>query len=102
MEVPAHLQQYPCADYFASEWSESAFWYEPSQFMVVGRSAEVAELPKVGFLSVGQAGVDGILFGYRVGLPGVWAYYPIRREFELVAPSVAELVRRWVAGEVRV
>jgi hypothetical protein len=102
MDVPAHLRQYPCGDYFASEWAAAGFWCEPSQFTVVVPAAEVEELPEVGFLAVGRPGVDGILFGYRVGEPGLWAYYPIGREFQPVAPSVAELVRRWVAGEVSV
>jgi hypothetical protein len=101
MEVPAHLRRYPCGDYFASAWAESGFRCEMSQFTVVTPAAEVEELPQVGFLAVGRAGADGIRFGYRAGRPGVWAYYPIGREFEPVAPSVAELVRRWVAGDVR-
>jgi hypothetical protein len=102
MDVPAHLRQYPCVDYFASEWATAGFFCEESQTEAIAPASQVETLPEVGFLSIGRAGVDGILFGYRTGVPGVWAYYPIGAEFEPVSPSVAELVRRWVAGEVRV
>lgn len=101
MEVPAHLRQYPCDDYFASEWAGTGYWCAPSQLVVVFRAADIQELPEIGFLAVGRPGADGILFGYRSGEPGVWAYYPIDREFEPVAPSVASLVRRWTDGLVR-
>lgn len=102
MTVPATLQHYLCGDYFASEWAGRGCWDDASQLMVVVPAAEVEEYPDLSFLAVGRAGVDGILFGYRAGSPGLWAYRPIGREFEWVAASLDELVRGWLAGDIRV
>ncbi len=102
MQVPAHLRGYACDDYFASEWAERGFWDDPSQLTLIVPAAEVEERPELQLLVVGRPGVDGILFGYRVGHPGLWAYHPIDREFVLMAPSVAELVEGWLSGKLAV
>lgn len=101
MDIPARWRSYPCADYLASPWAESGFFCEESQTPVIVPVAEVEELPDEPFLSVGWAGVDGIRFGYRATLPGLWAYYPILREFEPVAASVGELVDRWTTNSIK-
>lgn len=91
---------YPCEDYLASEWAERGCWDEPSQAMVVVPCAEVREAD--GFLVVGGPGVDGIAFGYRKGLPGLWAYRAIDRGYVYMAPTVAELVEKWTSGALSV
>jgi hypothetical protein len=102
VNVPAHLGGYPCQDYFASEWAEQGCWDESSQLMLIVPATEVEERPDLLLLIVGRPGIDGILFGYRVGNPGIWAYYPIDEEFVLMAPSVAELVEGWRSGRLAV
>lgn len=102
MSIPPRLRPYPCEDFLASPWSADGYWCEASRLHVLSPAAEAEAMPEIGFLAVGRAGVDGILFGYRVGLPGLWAYYPIDSEFEPLAPSAAELVRKWQAGEISV
>jgi hypothetical protein len=69
--------------------------------LVVPRSA-IVEHPKMRFLEVGRAGADGILFGYRCNLPGIWSYYPVEQQFARVANSIDELVVGWLAGEISV
>ena len=98
MQLPTHLRGYLCSDYFASEWATTGFWCEKSRLLVIVPALEVEELPQVSLLAVGRAGVDGILFGYRLGMSGLWAFYPIEQEFVLVAASVTELVKKWIDG----
>jgi hypothetical protein len=102
MQVPTHLRGYACDDYFASEWAERGCWDEPAQLMLISPAHEVAERPDLSLLVVGRPGVDGILFGYRAGHPGLWAYYPIDREFVLMAPSLADLVEGWRSRKLTV
>ncbi len=102
MTVPPNLSQYPCADYFNSSWVDAGLWEEESQNMLILPFSDIVEHLKTGFLEVGRPGVDGILFGYRANLPGVWAYYPIDQEFELKANSIAELVSGWLSGHITV
>jgi hypothetical protein len=102
MRVPDHLRRYPCDDYFASEWAEQGCWDDSAQLMLIVPAAEVEERPELSLLVVGRPGVDGILFGYRADQPGLWAYYPIDREFVSVAPSLASLVDGWQSGRLTV
>ena len=102
MSVPQRLRPYPCEDFLASPWAADGFYCEAAQVWVLSPADEAEAMPEIGFLAVGRPGVDGLLFGYRAGLPGLWTYYPIDNTFEPLAPSVAELVRSWQAGEVTV
>jgi hypothetical protein len=102
VEIPNHLHEYACADYFSSPWSTQGCWDETSQMWVIVSAAEVEERQEIRFLVVGRPGVDGIEFGYRQGRAGLWAYYPIEGEFVLMAPTVAELVEGWLSGKLSV
>jgi hypothetical protein len=51
--------------------------------------------------AIGRPGVDGIAFGYRRGHGGIWAFYPIGREFVRVADSTSDLVERWRSNRIR-
>ena len=53
-------------------------------------------------IAVGTPGVDGIYFGYRKGFQGLWAFYPIEREFKYMAATAAELVEGWCSGQLGV
>jgi hypothetical protein len=53
-------------------------------------------------LVVGRAGVDGIDFCYRAGHTGIWAFYPILREWVAVAPTLKNLEDQWNNGSLRV
>ena len=106
MDVPSQFARFPCGDYFASPLAENGHWCEPSQLWVIVPATQAEELTnsdgtKLDFLRIGDpAGVDGIPFGYRVGNPGVWAYYPIDNHFALIAPSVEQLVQLWDSGRL--
>jgi hypothetical protein len=102
MQVPAHLRRYHCEDYFDSEWAEQGYWDEPSQLMLIVPAVDVKERPELSLLVIGRPGVDGIEFGYRLGQQGLWAYYPIDREFVVVSVSVKQLVESFLSGELSV
>jgi hypothetical protein len=92
--------RYQCGDYLASRWADVGYWDESSLVMLIVPGVEVEETRNL--LVVGHPGVDGIQFGYRVGHPGLWAYKPIGREVSFMAATVADLVEKWVSGELSV
>ena len=102
MNIPEHLRDYKCADYFGSEQFRLGVWSESEQLHLIVAAGEIAELRDLEFLVVGRPGVDGIEFGYRKNHDGIWAYYPISREFSQVASSVSGLVEGWFAGSIKV
>lgn len=102
MTVPPQFANYKCADYFASDRYTHGVWDDKSQLWVIVSADEVIEHPELELLVVGRPGCDGIEFGYRKGLDGLWAYYPIEQVFELVAPTVRNLVEDWFSGALTV
>ena len=102
MDIPEHFRNYNCSDYFDSEQFTSGVWSESEQLRLILAASEIIERPDLEFLVVGRPGVDGIEFGYRKGYDGIWAYYPIGREFSRVSPSVSILVEGWLAGNIKV
>lgn len=102
MDVPEQWRGYACEDYFREGWSERDHFDEPSQTLVIAPLADAYEKAEIQFFAVGRSGFDGIDFGYRKGHTGLWAFYPIDREFKFVAASVAELVEGWCSGRLSV
>ena len=51
---------------------------------------------------VGSAGVDGIVFAIRKDQEGVYAFYPIDREFIRKADDLSALVVGWRSGSITV
>lgn len=102
MAIPEHFRDYKCSEYFGSEQFTRGVWSDSEQLRLIVAADEVAERPDLEFLVVGRPGVDGIEFGYRKNHDGIWAYYPISREFSKVASSVNDLVEGWFAGRIKV
>ena len=102
MAVANHFRDYSSEDYLASPWARDGCWDEPSQLMLIVPEVEAGERTELEFLVVGRPGVDGIEFGYRKGKRGLWAYYPIDREFVFMAPTLVELVEGWLSGKLSV
>jgi hypothetical protein len=99
---PDHLHGFHCQDYFAEGWAENGSYDENSHAWVVSPFRELTDEQQFGFVAIGAPGVDGIRFCYRYGYQGLWAFYPIRKQFEFVAPTVRELVKAWSSGQIRV
>jgi len=55
-----------------------------------------------GFFHFGNAGCDGIEFGLRAAMKGIWAYYPIENEYKKIAESIPEFIYGWTSGEIQV
>jgi hypothetical protein len=102
VEVPQRWRGYPCDDYFGDGWAERGLFDRASQTLVIVPLAEVYEYTENRFLAVGRSGGDGIDFGYREGQLGLWAFYPIEREFKYMAATVAELAEGWCSGRLNV
>ena len=102
MPVPEKFQRYACADFFDKGWADRGHFDEHSQTLVIAPLSKTYEREDVGFFAVGRSGWDGIDFGYRIGHEGLWAYYPIDRDFKPMAPTVAELVEGYCSGRLRV
>ena len=101
-ETPKRWLDYHCEDYFREGWCERGHLDEASHTLVFAPLTEAYENPEIEFFVVGTSGWDGIDFGYRRGQAGLWAYYPIEREFKFMAPTVAELVEGWCSGRLSV
>jgi hypothetical protein len=102
MEINDLLSKYSCHDYFEHDWHEKGYFCEDSQCPVIVPFDEVHEVPNAEFLAVGHAGSDGIDFGYRKDVPGIWAYYPIDRDFKYMSATIKELVAAWISGKLSV
>jgi hypothetical protein len=102
MEVPEQWRGYPCEDYFASPLAESGLWDKPGQLWLIEPAERAEEDAGAQFLQVGRPGVDSIGFGFRKGQRGVWAYHRIEREFQLLAPTLAEFLNGWQSGRITV
>ncbi len=100
--VPEDYRDYPCEDYFAGGWSVRGHFDEPSQLWVVTPLAESYLDRTIEFFAIGHSGCGGINSGYRKGQPGLWAFYPIEREFKFMAATVAELAEGYSAGRLSV
>jgi len=98
--MPERWQEYGCSDYFASPLSRNGYWDEAGQYWYICPSDRVYEKADLRLVVVGGPGVDGIDWGYRAGHTGVWAYYPMGREFVWLAPDVDALLEGWLSGAI--
>jgi hypothetical protein len=102
MEIPQHFRAYRCADYFGSDELVGGVWDDAAQLWLIFPAAELTEQQERRFLVVGRPGVGGIEFGYRADQDGFWAYYPIDRDFSLLAPSARSFLDGWRSGQITV
>lgn len=102
MDVPNRWREYSCEDYFSSPLAVHGYWHERGQQWLFEPADRVHEDVKAAFLQVGSPGVDGIGFGYRRGLPGLWAYHRIELRFQYLAESVMQLLDGWLANCIEV
>jgi hypothetical protein len=100
MDVPEKWHSYDCRDYFLSPLSESGWWDEAGQCWYIEPAEHVYEDGEREFLVIGRPGVDGIEWGYRRGHQGIWAFYPIGREFVLLAESASEFREGYESGRI--
>lgn len=102
MNVPERYARFACGDYFGSKYAKEGYWDDANQIELIVRSDATDDASVQDFLSIGRPGVDGILFGYRAGESGLWAYYPIEQEFTFLAPTIETLLEGWFNGWITV
>ena len=95
-------REFGAEEYFASQVFRAGVFHAGAQLHIIYPLARVHVISERGFLAIGSAGADGIEFGYRSGLPGIWAYYPAEVRFKSVAASLGELVRGFSGGTITV
>lgn len=100
--LPQRWKGFGCEEYFRDGWAGRGHFDEFSQTPVIVPLAGAYEDPELRFLVVGHSGCDGIDFGYRRNEMGLWAFYPLRREFKSMALTVKELVSGWCSGALSV
>ena len=88
--------------YSAERIPADGVYDESAQYWLIRKQEEFEERPEIGFLEIGGPGVDGIGFGLRKGMTGIWAYYPIDNEFELKASDLEGLLNGWREGTITV
>ncbi|MCT7376901.1 hypothetical protein [Chelativorans salis] len=89
-----------CEEYFR-DYSEGYF-DEGGQMWYIRKRKGVEIAPQRSALIIGDAGVDGVDFCFRVGMMGVWAYYPYEAEHRRLAPSVRQFLDEWLSGSITV
>lgn len=102
MRIPDQYVEYECEEYFRNGWAEKGHFSKDSETWIVCPLTEAYEDAAISFFAVGRSGWGGIDFGYRKGMSGLWAYYPIDDDFELKAPTIEELVKGYCSGEIKV
>lgn len=102
MGIPEQYSAYACEEYFRNGSSERGHFDKPSYTLVVVPFSETYENSEADFFAIGRSGTDGIDFGYRKGHEGLWAFYPIDRDFRYMAATVAELVDGWCSGRLSI
>lgn len=102
MKVPETWSEYPCIDYCSSRFAESGWFDELGQYWYIERAGGVDIDPDSQLLVIGRPGVDGILWGYRKGIDGLWAYYPIDRDYVHIADGVEDLRDGYASGRITV
>ena len=102
MHVPIQWREYPCADYFNSSLADQGWWDDSAQCWYTERSGDLQEDEDLALLVIGGPRVDGVLWGYRKGMTGLWAYYPINGRFVHLADTVVALRDGYANGSITV
>jgi hypothetical protein len=101
-ETPKRWLDYRCQEYFSSQLAQHGCWDEAGQLWLIEPAERVEEEVEAEFLQIGRPGVDSIVFGYRKGKPGFWAYHRmVDQEFQYLAPTIMQFLDGWSSGEIR-
>ena len=97
--VPGRWEAFSCVDYFESRFARTGST-DSSGFAFVLPLDEIYEDSELELLVIGRPGCDGIVWGYRPQVMGIWAWYPIDGTFALVASDIEDLVHGWTGGSI--
>lgn len=102
MDVPEAWRDIPCDDYCHSSLAERGWCDEPGQCWHIEPATRAYVDEESDLLVIGRPGVDGILWGYRKGKSGIWAYYPIEGRYERVADTADDPRDGYSSGAITV
>jgi hypothetical protein len=94
--IPQEFDRFDCLEYFRD--FGAGRYDADAQLWFILPVAQVQVHGEDDALIVGRPGVDGIEFCYRFGHSGVWAFYPIEREWRAVSSTLRDLESRWNDG----
>jgi hypothetical protein len=100
--TPKRWLDYNCEDYYSSSLAERGSFDEIAENWDIWPTDQVYEDTENQYLAVGGPGCDGIVWGYRRGMSGLWVWHPIDEEFQYLAPTVGELLQAWRSGAIKV
>src|SRR5687768_15326141 len=100
--MPTRWRPFNCEDYFASDLAERGYYDPDGQYEYIYPRERTYEDDHRDILVIGSPGCDGIAWGYRRSMTGIWAWYPIGAEFRYMAPGVESLLDGWLAGTIHV
>jgi hypothetical protein len=99
-KIPNRYVAYECGDYFEGAWAQEGYFDDVSQTLVIAPLDETYVVEESDFFAVGRSGGAGIDFGYRKNHSGLWAFYPIGKEFKFMADNIRVLVDEWCSGRL--
>ena len=100
--MPIAFRGFDCAEYFSSSTFRRGVVDPESQLQLIYSESQLRVIKAADFLAVGSAGADGIEFGFRKGISGLWAFHPNEGRFQAVASSLQSLVAGFRDGSIRV
>jgi hypothetical protein len=98
--IPQEFSRFDCSEYFRN--FQAGRYDTNAQLWFILPVIQIRSLSEEDALIVGRPGVDGIEFCYRFGHPGVWAFYPIERQWRAVSSTLRDLEDRWNDGSLSV
>lgn len=90
------------AAFSISGFPEAGFYSAKDQYWLIRPKVDWKLRDEGIWLEVGGPGVDGISFALKKEEEGVFAYYPVDREFAWKAKDGASLISGWLEGSITV
>ena len=100
---PFRWAEFQCDEYFRNGWwDKSKYEGVEDGFSAVSDKTGIYEDVQNDFLAIGWPGIDGVMFGYRRHMAGIWACYPGEKYFREMATDLDGLQDGWTNGPLAV
>lgn len=91
----------PACDEYFNAFAKGRFDKNSQLWFIL--PASMASIDQVnGALEIGSAGADSIVFCFRAGRVGVWAFHHMESRWQYLAENLQELERGWLGGTISV
>ena len=100
---PLRWAEFQCDEYFNNGWWDKSKPDEVADSCsAVSDKTGIYEDVQNDFLAIGWPGIDGVMFGYRRHMAGLWACYPGENYFREMADDLDGLQDGWNNGPLAV